>query len=847
MPNFQPSSVINFTGNIAGSPAATVSGNAYNAFNGTVKYRDPAAPSGSLAAAFSTSGIDTGTATADGNVVVTASYNWSPGSIPADRFIIFVKEGTSPVAATDPAFITNAASGANTIKFTVKPSQQYTFGFAAARTSESGELATAITNSNTVTTVAGNYTGNVYGTTAETLAQQPVFESYGPATFDFRNSTNGFTTTNANITTQSDSIIVSPTATDPQIRKTGLSFSGSTYQKVRARVRRVSGSAAWEGTVYYTTSSGPSVHGESGTYLKQIAAPSSPAAWNIVEWDMATSTSPLDWLGSTISGLRFDFSQSPDSNWEVDWISVGRTGIPTYGADYGSSPSNLTGLSGDGQNRIPQRYSGGFSVQEADADSGDRSKYSIFLGSPSKGSGVASFGIGSFTNQTLYGDLGPATGYYGSYAIKIKFNGNTTGDEVYFASSPAGYNIPLTPNSKWIISGKGWISSPSIIPFTAQLGLLTAVSPTTGYRANSTISTRKTWTDLSGTLNLTNDSSTLGTLVAGANITGGAGGSPYLWLDGLMLERKVGPGSTPTPWSKGSQYGVLGSSKGSTLIPSSSIGVGPFLNGMTMNQGDGNTRPVISGFYVGTARDADNIIFPTPYATLPTVVFFPGAQTTGSPFANTTNVSSVCEAQNLTTTGFSARIRFIGVASSTSPIVDTVNFGSGSPSVLSPGSPDSAGYVGAPSPSYAINKTNGAEAFDDKYKYTFRVTVYNTYVGPGEPYEPGNMDVGLYARKAAGWYLVSTQNIRGASGFSASTSKTVSPTVTIDGVIFSPASGQAEFAIVNLSGTLAGLVDSFQSVSYSVANPPTDISATASGTSTSYPVPFAVIATTGSS
>jgi len=515
----------------------------------------------------------------------------------------------------------------------------------------------------------------------------------------------------------------------------------------------------------------------------------------------------------------------------------------TVGAIFGSSPSNLLGLSGDGENRIPQRYSGGFSVLEVDVDSGDRNKYPVFLGSPSKGSGISGVSVGSFTNQASFGDLGPASGYYGSYAIKIKFNGNTAGDEVYFASSPAGYNIQLTPNSKWIVSGKGWLSSPSIIPFTTQLGLLTAVNPTTGYRANSTISTRKTWTDLSGILNLTNDSSTLGTLVAGANITGGTGGSPYLWLDGLMLERKVGPGSTPTPWSKGSQYGVLGNSKGSALIPSSSIGVGQFFNGMTMNQGDGNARPIISGFYVATARDTDNIIFPTAYATLPSVIFFPGAQTTGSPFANTTNVSSVCEAQNLTTTGFTARIRFIGVASSTSPITDTVNFGTGSPSVLSPGSPDSAGYVGAPSPSIAINKTNGAEAFDDKYKYTFRVTVNNNFIASGEPYEPGNMDVGLYARKAAGWYLVSTQNIRGGTA-GPSTSKTVSPTVTIDGVIFSPASGQAEFAIINLSGGLSGTVDSFQSVSYSVANPPTDVSATAAG---SYPVPFAVIATSGSS
>jgi hypothetical protein len=120
-------------------------------------------------------------------------------------------------------------------------------------------------------------------------------------------------------------------------------------------------------------------------------------------------------------------------------------------------------------------------------------------------------------------------------------------------------------------------------------------------------------------------------------------------------------------------------------------------------------------------------------------------------------------------------------------------------------------------------------------------------MGPSEGYEPGNLNVGLYARKATGWYLVSTYGATG-SGAGATTTKSVSPTVTIDGVIYSPAVGQAEFAIVNLSGSVGGLpagtINSFASVSYSVANPPTDVTATATG---SYPVPFAVIATSGSS
>jgi hypothetical protein len=540
-------------------------------------------------------------------------------------------------------------------------------------------------------------------------------------------------------------------------------------------------------------------------------------------------------LPSTMDVVGSTWYDTPNRSLKI-WNGSSWVENSTVGAIFGTSPSNLTGLSGDGANRIPSRYSGGFVTAEADAETANKNLNPIWLSSPSKSTGVQFFSVGSTASPD--NDAGPATGYYGSRAIKVKFNGNTTGREVYFASSPAAYNIELNPNSKWIISGKGWLSSPSTVPFTAQLGILTPTSPTTGYRASSTISTRRTWTDLSGILNLTNDSSTTGTLVVSATGGGGTGGSPSLWLDGLMLERKVGPGSTPSKWDKGSQYGLLRTSKGAPLVAPSNIGQGTFLNGMTMNQGDGNSRPLLGGFYVSSARDGDNVIFPTPYYSIPSVVFFPGAQTTGSPFSNTTNVSTICEAKNLTTTGFTARIRFIGLAGSTSPVTDTVSFGA-SPSVLSPGSPDSAGYVGAPSPSLSINKSNGAEAFDDKYKYTFRVSINNIFNGEG--YEPGNMDVALYARKAAGWYLVSTQNIRG--GTTIVTTKTVSPTVTIDGVIYSPASGQAEFSIINLTPSTGSLV-SFDSVSYTVANTSTDVTATATG---SYAVPFAVIATSGSS
>ena len=323
MTNFRPSSSVNFTGSIAGSPAGIVASNATSAFTGTVNYRNSSAPGGSTAF-----GTISPVYTSDGNVVVNVPYTYSPGTPAADFLLVYYREGGgAAVSPGNPAVSTNPSSGS--IDFTLKPSTTYSFGIQQVRRTENGLSGTAITSSADTNLTGGNYTGTVYNTSAELLSQRPVFEAYGPATFDFSSSTEGFTGVNANISSTSSTLIVSPTTTNPYIRKLNLNFPGGTYQIVRARVRRLGGSGSWEGTVYYRTSPG---HGESGTYIKTVSAPSNLDDWNIVEWDMATSTSPSDWLNSTISGLRFDFSSVATSNWEVDWVSVGKVGVPTNGA-----------------------------------------------------------------------------------------------------------------------------------------------------------------------------------------------------------------------------------------------------------------------------------------------------------------------------------------------------------------------------------------------------------------------------------------------------------------------------------------------------------------------------------
>lgn len=143
--------VIDSTTTLNGTVTSTVVANASSgatAATGTLTYRTAGAPNGTGASI----SANTGTPTADGNIVVIVTYAYTQGSIPADKFVIFVNEGADAITSADPAFFTNPTSG--TIEFRLKPSTNYNFGFSAARTTESGYVGTTIVTSSTITTVA---------------------------------------------------------------------------------------------------------------------------------------------------------------------------------------------------------------------------------------------------------------------------------------------------------------------------------------------------------------------------------------------------------------------------------------------------------------------------------------------------------------------------------------------------------------------------------------------------------------------------------------------------------------------------------------------------------------------
>ncbi len=92
-----------------------------------------------------------------------------------------------------------------------------------------------------------------------------------------------------------------PTGADPQVTLEGLSIDGATYNRVRMKVRLVSGTDAgiWEGALRYRDAA--------TGYTLGVLAVADPAfvlgEWVVMEWDLSSDAT---WLSSTITGLRFD-------------------------------------------------------------------------------------------------------------------------------------------------------------------------------------------------------------------------------------------------------------------------------------------------------------------------------------------------------------------------------------------------------------------------------------------------------------------------------------------------------------------------------------------------------------
>lgn len=534
--------------------------------------------------------------------------------------------------------------------------------------------------------------------------------------------------------------------------------------------------AGADGDFYYATDTGILYQKISGVWISSSTA-------NVVGSGL---------LASRPTGVNGDFYYATDTLTLYQKVAGSWVAGPTYGATWGNDASNITGLGGDGINIVQPRFAGAWGRSDPDG------KLPVF-----QQNGISACGVYSSD-----GVSGPTAGYYGLTALKVATLSTGT-RRVYFATAINDYNIAIPAGCKWLVQAKVW----STIAGDAKVGLRDNVSNT--YRAvTRTIAAGEVqaWQSLAGVVDM---STGTGSTATAANIAlEFLAGPGYCWFDALMIEKQVGPSTTPSPWRMPPTSQAYGS-----LVSATAVAPGTLQAGMALDQGDGTSRQLLSGLLQGTCKDGDAITFSPAFSDIPTVTFSPGAFTAVTGL--TAPYSIKCEAKSLTASGFTASIRAVEQSGTQTLVTDT------------------GGATGA-TYDYEMDKSTSTQAYDDKYIFTFNITIKN-----GEPeygiYSPGNAKVNLYVALSSGvWTKVGNITVFGTAGASATTAVTgvVATSNVIDGL------GQhagKEFAIDRGADLYGGsVITAFSSVKYYTATAPTEVSATSA---TSAGVPYTVIGT----
>jgi len=154
-----------------------------------------------------------------------------------------------------------------------------------------------------------------------------VTEAGSPFYYDFTNTAESFTATNATLITGASYLTVNSTGVDPQIRRT-VSFAGSKYPYVQIRIFRSAGTG-WDGKIFYSTAG----HGESFLYYANMAEP----IWDGINFQWITvdmrnlAVGGADWTQNTITNVRFDFGLTAADDFQIDAVVFRGTIYPVAG------------------------------------------------------------------------------------------------------------------------------------------------------------------------------------------------------------------------------------------------------------------------------------------------------------------------------------------------------------------------------------------------------------------------------------------------------------------------------------------------------------------------------------
>lgn len=405
----------------------------------------------------------------------------------------------------------------------------------------------------------------------------------------------------------------------------------------------------------------------------------------------------------------------------------------------------------------------------------------------------------------------PTSGYYGTHAFKMLTADTLNNDGiVYFGTSATNYNMPIDPNSEWCFRCKIWVyvddTDVDVKLRTSNSG--TFYSPDGG--AGHTVATRGQWNDWEETFDLSADSSPSAIIRFDLDSTPDVSDPTYaIWLDGIMLEKKVGDATTASDWRA--------SVGGGELVPAESVIPGALNRNVLQEDAGGFGRAIAKGLQTGFASHNDTITFDHEWEAPPDIVWLSGGIVNDSSSTVGNDAYIVARAINVTTTSFKAQL----------VLRDPI----GSPTTRT----DTTDTEVTSDTRWEIKKDQTAEAYNDQYTLTFTGLVYNgPEINDSEPgfidnwYAPGSATYGIYVAKVADtWIRIGTKTVTGDITAQSNTF-TESIVVTVDGVGKHVSASDREFAIVLESSVYDGsTLTGISSLVYETAgSSPTEVSLT---------------------
>jgi len=253
-----------------------------------------------------TAATSASTALSDSNAAKTAAQ-----SAKADAEAAFANSTSAKNAAV-------AAQGA--AETARNNAQTYASNASNSATGAAGSATTAATKA----TEAGNSASAASGSavTAQAGAESASYLDVAHA-WDFaNNAVNDFTANGGSLTGQSNGLLYAQTGGDPQLIRTGLSFAGSRYTRVIVDLTRTvaSTSSAVDLMMFWATAGHSYAAGYRCSPMAVVNPPLNQRTQ--LTFDLTSAIGSADWLGSTISAIRFDLDSTSGGSFLIHSIRV---------------------------------------------------------------------------------------------------------------------------------------------------------------------------------------------------------------------------------------------------------------------------------------------------------------------------------------------------------------------------------------------------------------------------------------------------------------------------------------------------------------------------------------------